>query len=270
MKFKFGLTGSTGSLGRSLILNNKKINFHCYRGDIRDKKKISQWIQKYQLNVLIHLAAIVPIKVVNKNKKKSYDVNYIGTKNIIDCIISSKINWFFFSSTSHVYKSSIKKIKESSKIEPISYYGKTKYLAEQYITKNLKNTKIRYCIGRIFSTSNKNQKKHYLIPDLNKKIQKVKNKIKLNNLNHYRDFISMDEISKIIFLLYKKRFKGIINIGRGKKIFLKNIALLICKKFKKKCTFDDNKKPTFLISNNSKLRRYYKLKKKVELKDLIF
>ena len=39
MKFKFGLTGSTGSLGRSLILNNKKINFHCYRGDIRDKKK---------------------------------------------------------------------------------------------------------------------------------------------------------------------------------------------------------------------------------------
>ena len=37
----------------------------------------------------------------------------------------------------------------------------------------------------------------------------------------------MDEISKIIFLLYKKRFKGIINIGRGKKILLKDDLILV-------------------------------------------
>ena len=35
---------------------------------------------------LIHLAAIVPIKIVNKNKQKAYKVNYQGTKNIIDGI----------------------------------------------------------------------------------------------------------------------------------------------------------------------------------------
>ena len=42
----------------------------------------------------------------------------------------------FFSSTSHVYKSSKNKIKESDKKQPISYYGYTKLLAEEYITKN--------------------------------------------------------------------------------------------------------------------------------------
>ena len=270
MSLKFGLTGSTGSLGKNLILNNKKIKFICFKGDIRNKTKISSWIQKNKFDALIHLAAIVPIKVVNKDKKKAYDVNYIGTKNIVDCLITSKIKWFFFSSTSHVYESTKKKIKETSKVNPISYYGKTKYLAEKYIIKKLFKAKTKYCIGRIFSTSNNNQKQNYLIPDLNKKIKKVKKLIKLNDLNHYRDFISMNEISKIIFCLYKKKFKGVVNIGRGNGVLLKDIAILICKKFKKECVFIDNKKPTFLIANNYKLKRYYQLKKDIELKDLIF
>ena len=270
MTLKFGLTGSTGSLGKNFISNNKNIIFFRYKGDIRNKKKFSYWIKKNKFDALLHLAAIVPIKVVNKNRKKAYNVNYIGTKNIVDCIISSKIKWFFFSSTSHVYESSQKKIKESFKINPISYYGKTKHLAENYIINRLSNSKIRYCIGRIFSTSNKNQKQNYLIPDLNKKIKKAKKVIKLNNLNHYRDFISMNEISKIILSLYKKRFKGVINIGRGNGILLKDIARLICKKFNKKCTFIDNKKQTYLIANNTKLKKYHQFKKNMDLKDLIF
>ena len=72
----------------------------------------------------------------------------------------------FFFSTSHVYQSSKKKILDQIK-KPISYYGKTKLLAENFIIKKLKNTKIKYCIGRIFSV-NKNQK-NYLVPDLIKK-----------------------------------------------------------------------------------------------------
>ncbi len=270
MNLKYGLTGSTGSLGKTLIKKNKNVKFILFKGDIRKKKVVYQWFKRNNFDVLIHLAAVVPIKVVNKDKKKAYDVNYIGTKNIIDCVITSNIKWFFFSSTSHVYRSTKERISESSKINPISYYGKTKYLAENYIIQKLKDSKIRYCIGRIFSTSNKNQKRNYLIPDLNNKIKNTKKIIKLDNLNHYRDFISMNEISKIIFSLYKKKFKGIINIGRGNGVHLKDIAYLICKKFKKKCIFVDNKKPTFLIANNSKLKRFYKLKKNVNLKDLIF
>ncbi len=43
----------------------------------------------------------------------------------------NKIKWFFFASTSHVYGSSKKKIKENSSINPITNYGTTKYLAEK-------------------------------------------------------------------------------------------------------------------------------------------
>ena len=69
-----------------------------------------------------------------------------------------------------MYSSSNKKIDEKAKIKPISYYGKTKYLAENEISKLKKNgTKI--CIGRIFSTTNNYQRKNYLVPDLKNKIK---------------------------------------------------------------------------------------------------
>ena len=46
---------------------------------------------------LIHLAAIVPIKEVNDNKKKAYKVNTLGTKNIVDIITKEKkqLDWVF-------------------------------------------------------------------------------------------------------------------------------------------------------------------------------
>jgi len=270
MQIKFGITGHTGSLGRAIIKSTKNIKYIYFKDDIRNKKKVIKWINNNNFQALIHLAAIVPIKVVNKNKKKAYQVNYEGTKNIIDAIKNTNIKWFFFASTSHIYKSNKKKINEKSIIQPISYYGKTKFFAEKYIIKKLKNSNINYCIGRIFSTTNKTQKENYLVPDLKKKIKRTKKKIILKNLNHYRDFISMEEISKIIHYLYKKNFRGIINIGTGKAINLKSIAKKICEKYNKKFNFVDNKKSTYLVADVSKLKLIYKFKLVRNIENLIF
>ncbi len=270
MKIKIGITGSTGSLGKTLSSTKSKFQYVFFKSDIRNKNKVFHWINNNNFYAVIHLAAIVPIKAVNKNKKKAYDINYLGTKNVVDAVINSGIKWFFFSSTSHVYKSSKKKISENSIKKPISYYGKTKLLAEKYIIKKFGKTKKKYCIGRIFSTSNINQKKNYLVPDLIFKIKKSRKEITLKNLNHYRDFISMKEISKIILKLCNRQFVGIINIGRGKGILLKDIAKLLCKKFKKKYTFIDNKKITYLIANNKRLKKFTTLENITNLEKLIF
>lgn len=265
---KIGITGATGSLGK-VILKKKRLNISCFKGDIRKKKSLENWIKKNKIKIIFHLAAIVPIKVVNKNKKKAYDVNYNGTKNLTDLSLKYNIKWLFFSSTSHVYKPSNSKLNEKSKIDPISYYGLTKLKAEKYIIDNLEG-KINYCIGRIFSTTNKNQKKNYLVPDLKNKIKKAKAKLVLKNLNHYRDFISMNDISKIIFILMKKNFNGIINIGSGKKYYLKDIADIILKKYKKKAQFEDKFKSTCLVSNNLKLKRHVKYRINSNLVKMIF
>jgi nucleoside-diphosphate-sugar epimerase len=265
---KIGLTGSTGSLGKIILKNYHNFKFSKFQGDIRKKNEINKWIKKNNITIIFHLAAIVPIKEVNKNKKKAKEVNFFGTKNLIDACIKKNIEWFFFSSTSHVYSSSKKKISEKSKLSPISYYGRTKLLAENYIVKKLEKENVNYCIGRIFSTTNKNQKRNYLVPDLKHKIQKMKKKIVLKNLNHYRDFISMEDIAKIIFFLLKKKYKGIINFGTGHGTYLKDIAKIIAKKHEKDVIFNDNKKITHLVADITKLKNIYKIKfsKKIEKK----
>ena len=108
-KICIGITGATGSLGKVIIRNNKSIIFNRFDGDIRNRKAVFNWIKRSNINTVFHLAAIVPIKEVNRNTNKARQVNYNGTKNIVDACIKKKIKWFFFSSTSHVYKSYVKK-----------------------------------------------------------------------------------------------------------------------------------------------------------------
>ena len=265
-KINIGITGSTGSLGKELLKFRGEFNFISYKDDIRSKIKLKKWFVKNNFDAIFHLAAIVPIKEVDKNRIKAFEVNFFGTKNIVDEVIKNNIKWFFFSSTSHVYSSSKKKINEKFNLKPISFYGKTKKLAEKYIIKRFRKTNIFYCIGRIFSTTNNSQKENYLVPDLKKRIKNSNTKILLKNLNHYRDFISLKDLSRIIIKLYKKKFSGIINLGSGKSIHLKKIALIIAKKYKKNLEFEDNKIPSFLVADVSKMKKFcrYRLSKKIE------
>ena len=266
-----GITGYTGSIGSHLTANTKNYKFVYFKKDITKKSFVDRWIKNNKLEIVVHLAAIVPIKVVNENQKKAHDVNVLGTKNLVNAILKNdnKISWVFFSSTSHVYSTTKNKIKESSPINPISYYGKTKYLAEKEIER-LKQKNIKFCIGRIFSTTNSNQRKNYLVPDLKRKIKTLKEPVILENLNHFRDFISINDICKIIESLSKIKFSGIINIASGKKTKLSEIAETISRQFKRKIFIKGNKNPSTLIANNNLLKKIYKFKIKTKIKDLIF
>ncbi len=252
---KCGITGFNGNLGKTFLIYKKNFQYVKFKGDIRKKKEIEHWIKNNNFDILIHFAALVPTSIVNRNYKKALNVNFKGTKYLVDAIIkyNKKIDWFFFSSTSHVYSLQNKKIKENFKTYPSSKYGKTKLLAENYINKKFKNFQIKYCIGRIFSIFD-NKDDGFFTPSLIKKIKKKQKKIILDNLNHNRDFLSTKQISEIIFYLFKIKFTGTINIASGKKTNLRNIAKIFAGKLGKEVIFSENY-PTSQIANISKLKR---------------
>ena len=256
---KCGITGATGVLGRRII---KKLpyKFIIFKNNIENYKKVQKWVNSNKLDIVLHLAAVVPTNKVNKNFGKAKSINIYGTKNLVKAILKTPNppKWFFYASTSHVYPSTFikKKLSENHKAKPYSKYGKTKLGGERIIEKNFKNKKINFCIGRIFSFTDQNQKKPFVIPSLISKIKFSRQKqVKLTNLNHYRDFLSTEDIALAIQILGKYCKKGTYNIGSGKEINLKNIAKIIAKKYKKKIYFAKDNRPTFLISNSSKLKR---------------
>ena len=252
-----GITGHTGTLGKEL-LKNKLFLFKKFKGDITKYSDVVEWVDKNNLDLIIHLAAIVPTQKVNQDYLAAKKVNYQGTINLINAINKKKkdLDWLFFSSTSHVYKiqNNKKKIAENYLKKPYSKYGNTKWLAEKYIISKL-DKRIPFCIGRIFSFTGKNQSKEFFIPAILKKIKTSKKKtVTLQNLNHYRDFISLEDIVRAITLLYKTKSKGIYNIGSGKKVSLIGIANYICAKYNKTLHHIESKsKTTYLIANIDKL-----------------
>jgi len=205
--------------------------------------------------MVMHFAAIVPTKTVTKNYKYANNVNFIGTKLLVNEVIKyNKIKWFFYSSTSHVYKFSNNKISENGVVNPISKYGLTKLKGENYIKKKLQN-KIPFCIGRIFSFTSTKQSKDYIIPSIFNKIKSKKKEILFSNINHYRDFLSLKDISSAILVLAKKNATGIYNIGSGKKILISDIVKIVFKKYKKNYYIKNSNKQTCLVSNNSKIKK---------------
>ena len=259
-KLKIAITGHTGVIGKSFIKKYKKeFKFIKYKGDLTNTKKLKLWIKKINAEAFLHFAAKVPIKIVENKKKLSKKINFDSVQLIIKEIKKNKkIKWFFFASSSHVYKKSLKAVNEKSSLGPSNYYGYTKYLSEKFLL-NFKNKKneINICIGRIFSFTNHNQKESFLIPSLYKKILKNE-KLNTNNLQSYRDFLHINDICKAIYLLFKKRAIGVYNISSSRKIKIIDIANEISLQLKNKKIFNSMNKiksKDILFGNNSRLKK---------------
>ena len=111
-KFIIGITGSTGVLGKRLIYELNDFDIKFFKGDISVKQNVYNWVNHNDLNGIIHLAAIVPTKNVLKDKKKSYQVNYMGTKYLIDALkkkYKKKKKYGFFLHLRHMFILFLKK-----------------------------------------------------------------------------------------------------------------------------------------------------------------
>ena len=71
MSLRIGITGYRGSLGKEIIKLKLNYQYSFFKGDIRNKNEVSQWLNSENFNAIINIAEIVPIKTVNKNKKKN-------------------------------------------------------------------------------------------------------------------------------------------------------------------------------------------------------
>ena len=259
VKMRVGITGSTGFLGKILCkkLSEIKYCFSAFEGDVRNKEDLRRWIKEGDFDSIIHLAAVVPTSQVNKDPLRAYEVNVGGVLNLLSELQKqNKKVWLFFSSSSHVYKSSESKISEDDEIEPVSQYGWTKYIGEKICTDFSKSEDCKFpiCCGRIFSFYHKSQKPPFLYPSILKRLKEedLDKPFFLYGADSERDFLNAEEVVDIIIKLMKNKSEGIINIasGKGTKIreFVQNLSS------KKLEIITDDNVPNRLIADTSKLK----------------
>ena len=201
-----GITGSKGALGSQFIKKYKtKFTFKRYKGKIENKKKFETWLQKnLDIQYFVHLAAISSIIQSKKNPSKTYRVNTSSTIEIIKRLNKSKlkkIEYFLFSSSSHVYRPSLKSLSEKSVRKPSTIYGKSKKKVEDFILKNQKKMKFKIGIARIFNFYSSNHREGFFIQDIKKKLKSNKKKLTINKINTTRDYINIGQLCEILFFM---------------------------------------------------------------------
>ena len=228
-KKTIGITGATGVLGKILKERLLSLSYTVttFNEDIRDSHAVEKWIQSNTLQAVFHLAAMVPVTLVNKNPLDAYAVNAGGTINLLNAIKSMQEKpWLFYASTCHVYKSKQDPIAETDEIEPINIYGQTKYIGEKICTAYQQQTLSPVCIGRIFSFFHASQKEPFLYPSIRNRAQKhdLSKPFVLEGAENIRDFLNAETIVDIIIKLMEKKNTDTVNIGSGNPITIKDFV----------------------------------------------
>jgi len=247
------IDGFNSYLGQNFY-NKYKKNYKIirFKSNINNIKELEDFINKKKISVFIRFAGLSRSNC-EKNQKKCYRTNYEANKKFVNYLKNKKIK-FIFLSTSHVYKSTNKKINENFEKKPSNIYGKYKLKSENYIKKYLKN----FLILRVFNIYGPNQPKGYFFSDIQ---EKIKNKQEILINNSYRDFIHVNEVSRFINFSLKKDLRGILNLGSGKSFNLQKIIMMLSNKLKIPCKITKYNKTDKIVSSNKLIKNIgYKIK----------
>lgn len=126
--------------------------------DITDVNDIeSKVFIKYKIKNIIHIAGKAFVGESFKKIDEYYNINVIGTINILNMMIKYNIDNIIFSSSCSVYgNTDVLPITEKSILNPISPYGTTKKICEDIIINYSKTKNINYVLLRYFNVAGNN------------------------------------------------------------------------------------------------------------------
>ncbi len=225
---------------RKLI--NKKATF--VNADIKNKSKLVRIIKKNKINSIIHLAAYLNVSEAEKNKKKYYLNNVLGTKNLIKACKNTDVKNIIFSSSCAVYGNVSGAVSEKKKPNPIGYYGLTKFKGEELLKKYQKKFNYNYGILRYFNvagashsgkigeieTSHGHLIKNLAIEALQKspQIKIFGNDYKTKDGTCVRDYIHVSDLAdihiKCLKYLNSRKKSFVLNCGYGKGYSVREIV----------------------------------------------
>lgn len=104
------------------------------RVDLLDFKGLSDSINKYSIDAVIHFAAFAYVGESVDNPQMYYSNNVVGSFNLINALNENNIDKIVFSSTCSVYGNPLNiPISESETPKPINPYAKTKFIIENIL-----------------------------------------------------------------------------------------------------------------------------------------
>ena len=207
----------------NLELLSKASGFNFYEADIRDISSLRSVFNTEKPEIIIHLAAKAGIRPSLKDPKTYYDVNVMGTLNILEMMKEFNVSKMIFGSSSSIYGNN-KKIpfSENDNVDnPISPYASSKKSCELlcHTYHHLYNFDI-FCL-RFFTVYGPRQRPDLAIHKFTKLIMEGNPIPFYGDGSTERDYTYIDDIvDGILGAMNNLKGYDIFNIGESKTISL--------------------------------------------------
>mgnify|MGYP006177409333 FL=1 len=227
--------------------------------DIRDYNKLFSEIKKSRASIVFHLAAQPLVRYSYINPKETFDTNFVGSLNILECVRRLKnIKSTIIITTDKVYDNSRNKVfKETDKLGGHDPYSSSKVCVESlfssYINSFFKNNQMLATVraGNVIGGGDYSEDR--LIPDVYR-FSKKKKKIILRNPLSVRPWQHvLDPLGGYLLLtekLHNKNIKKLVqnwNFGPN---------LLSCKSVKYVASYFANSLKLKVITHNIKNNQF--------------
>jgi GDP-4-dehydro-6-deoxy-D-mannose reductase len=251
--------------------------------DIREKSKIDNIIKSINPDIVFHLAAISNVGFSWKDPALTYDVNFIGSSNLLESLrkYSPKARVLLMSSA-EVYKVEDGKIiTETSPVEISNPYALSKYSMELLGNLYQRSYGISVFTVRSFNFTGPGQNKDFVVSDFSFQIASIEKGIsapiiRVGNLSAKRDFSDVRDIARYLRIIQDKADSGdIINICSGYSYSIKELLdiLLGMSKVKIKVEVDRKKfrvlDSPVLSCNNNFIKNRFNLKPMYSIKQTL-
>ena len=205
--------GSDGILHHKDNRNFTLINTDFMNGSLRVALK--------DIDIVIHLAAIVGDPACELEPILATKTNIEGTKIVVDACNDSDIRKLFFASTASVYGANTEVCTEESTLNPLSYYARTKIEAENFIRHDSEQG-IVFRFGTMYGLS-PNMRFDVIVNRL------VQDAIKKGECNvydgkQYRGFVHPKDLAYFFMYLFEKDLTE--SIGQIYNLISENLSML--------------------------------------------
>ncbi len=219
-------SNSSPSNIRDMLLDKR---VRLVKGDVRDAMLINDVTA--DMDTIFHLAAQIHIDKSILEPKYTFDVNALGTLNILEAGLKRDFRKIIFASTSEVYGTALKeRIDEEHPLNPQSPYAASKAAADRMCYAYSKTYGMNVSIIRNFNTFGPFQKDTgygSVIPIFIRRVLEGKPPLIYGDGTQTRDFMYIDDAIRAYDVIMNNDADGALNFGSGRDITMNELADMI-------------------------------------------
>ncbi len=239
------VTGSSGFIGSHLCERLQNMGYNVLmldktvpprlenktlQCDILDREKIKKIVK--EVNVIFHMAAITSVPFAVNNPQLTWEINAIGTANVLEAARANHVSRFFYASSNSVlgnYPLIDGGVHEDYPIRPVNPYGASKAAGEMLVESYRQTYGMSTVCLRFANVYGPKQKETNVIWSFIKRAMERKPLVIYGGGKQTRNFTYIDDAVDGAILALKKSVTGIYHITGGKAVSIREVAEIVRK-----------------------------------------